>query len=232
MTSTTGDLTSSVPRQQGGPPPLIPAIAYAVFAVASLVLGAGGTRPDMSAAQVTAYDLAHPGLLGVLATVVFAGAVPLAIWSATLYQRLRYLGITAPGTAIALSGGIMASASLTASGLATWTAVQSADASEPGLAHALTGLAFAGGGPGFVVPFALLMLGIAIPLVITRLVPRWLGIAGLVIAAVGMIATFTLLTSALYPLLPIARFGGLLWIIGVSVYLPRTRRTSAAAATE
>lgn len=227
MTSTPEDRTSSGPRVQGGPPPLIPSVVYGLFAVAALVLGATGTRPDMSAAQVLAYDLAHPGLLGVLATVVFAGSVPLVIWSATLYQRMRYLGITAPGTAMALSGGILAAATLAVSGLATWTAAYAAAPSEPGLAHALTGLAFVTGGPGFVVPFALLIAGIAVPAVITRLLPRWLGIAGLVIAALGMIATLALLTSALYPLLPVVRFGGLAWIIAVSALLPRPRKALA-----
>ena len=74
-----------------------------------------------------------------------------------------------------------------------------------------------------VVPFALLIAGIAVPAIIMRLVPRWLAIAGLVIAVLGMVATLTLLTPVLYPLLPIVRFGGLVWVIVTSACIPRVR---------
>jgi hypothetical protein len=45
------------------------------------------------------------------AVLVFGAALPLAIWTATIYRRLRTLGVTAPGTVIGLAGGILAAAS-------------------------------------------------------------------------------------------------------------------------
>ncbi|HEY3683365.1 MAG TPA: DUF4386 domain-containing protein [Streptosporangiaceae bacterium] len=222
MTESVEPAAPTAPRaRQGGPPLALPAIAYGVFVVASAAIGAGGTRPDMSAAQVLAYDLGHVTLLKVLATVVFAAALPLVIWAATGYQWLRDRGISAPGTVMALSGGILAAAALASSALATWSAADSASAAAPALAHALTGFAFAAGGSGFVVPFALMVAGVAVPSLIRRLLPRWMSIAGLVIAAVGMVATLALLTPALYPLLPIVRFGGLIWLLVASFLLPR-----------
>jgi hypothetical protein len=50
-----------------------------------------------------------------------------------------------------------------------------------------------------------------------------------VIAAVSLLATFTLLTLALDATLPIGRFAGLGWLIVVSVALPRNRHAVAAS---
>jgi hypothetical protein len=40
------------------------------------------------------------------------------------------------------------------------------------------------------------------------------------------LATLSLLTSALDPLLPIGRFGGLIWLLVASVLLPLDRKTT------
>ena len=88
---------------------------------------------------------------------------------------------------------------------------------------------FGAGAAGFVVPFALLVAGVAVPSLLLGLTPRWLAWSGLVIAAVGMLSTLTLLSAALDPALPVTRFGGLLWMLAVSVLLP-TRRPRALSA--
>ncbi|RJQ84100.1 DUF4386 domain-containing protein [Amycolatopsis panacis] len=215
--------TTTRARPQGGPPLLAPALAFGVLTIASAVLGATGTRPDSTAAEVSAYDLGHRGLLDLLAFTVFGASIPLAIWAATVYRRQRKLGVTAPGAAIGLAGGVLAAAALAISGLATWTAAQTADAGAPALSRALTSFAFATGGPGFVVPLALLIAGLAVPALFLGLLPRWVSIAGLVIASAAVLATFSLLTPALYPLIPIGRFGGVIWLVLAGVLLPRDR---------
>jgi len=58
-------------------------------------------------------------------------------------------------------------------------------------------------------------------------VPRALAWAGLVIAGVGVLSTFALLTPTLDVTLPVGRSGGLLWLIAASIALPRTRRGAA-----
>jgi hypothetical protein len=80
------------------------------------------------------------------------------------------------------------------------------------------------GAAGFVVPLALLIAGVAVPAAILRLTSRPISSIGVLIAAVGMLSTFTLLTSALDPTLPIGRFGGLAWIVAVSAALRASRR--------
>jgi len=110
-----------------------------------------------------------------------------------------------------------------------------ADSADPAVAHALVDLIFATGAAGLVVPFALLLAGVAVPSLVLGLTPRWLAWSGLAIAAIGMLSTFTLVTSALDFTVPIGRFGGLAWIIAASVALPQSRhairdRASAPAA--
>jgi hypothetical protein len=166
-------------------------IAYGLFTVAGGVLGATGTRPDSSAADVAAYDAAHQGLVQLLALVVFGAGLSLATWTAA--ARPPQLGF---------AGGLLASGSLLLSGLATWTAAQ-----NPDLARAFTSLAFASGAFGFAVPLALLIA------VVARTERKWLAITGYVVAALAGLSIFSMLTPVLYPLIPVARFGGLIWLV-------------------
>ncbi|WP_409183578.1 DUF4386 domain-containing protein [Amycolatopsis sp. VS8301801F10] len=212
---------TTMTRPPSGPPLLAPALALGVLTVASAVLGAAGTRPDSSAAEVAAYLGGNQGVVRLLAFAVFGASVPLAIWAATVYRRQRRLGVAAPGAVIGLAGGVLSAAALAMSGLITWTAAQASE--TPAVARALTSLAFAAGGPGFVVPLALLIAGLAVPALFLNLLPRWMSIAGLVVAAAAVLASLSLLTPALYPLIPVGRFGGLVWLVAVSVLLPRDR---------
>ena len=210
---------SENPAPQNGPPLLIPAIVMAVFTVASAALGATAAR--YNSADLLAYTQTHHVQQLLLGTLVFGTSLPLLIWSATVYRRLHRLGVTAPGTAIAFGGGLLAAASLAVSGLLTWTTTQTAGSDA--VVRALTTLGFAAGGPGFVVPFAMLIAGVAVPGLLLRLLPTALAWTGLVIAALGALATFALLIPALDVLLPVGRFGGLIWLIAVSIKLPLTR---------
>lgn len=227
---TTSDIGRTRTGPQGGPPLLAPVIAYGVLMVTAAALLAKIPQPGTSAAAVLSYDQAHQTVMRVAGCLAFAASAPLAIWTATAYRRLRTLGVTAPGAVIGLSGGLLAAASLALSGLLTWTSGQLGDAGTPAVARALADLGFAVGSAGFVVPLGLLVAGIAVPALIFRFTARPLAWIGLVIAAVSLLATFTLLTPALDATLPVGRFAGLAWLIAVSVTLPRNRHAAAAAA--
>lgn len=214
-------------RPQAGPPLIVPAVALTALTIAGIVTSAGVPRPDAPAAEVLDYLVRHARLMRVSAFLLFGASVPLAIWSAGVYRRLRALGITAPGSAIALAGGVLAAGFLALSGLTTWTASRvSEDAS---LARALRDLAFISGGPGYAAFFGLLLAGVSVPMMLLD-IHRWVAIAGLVLAWLAELSTLTLVTSDLAVLLPVARFGGLLWLVAVSLLLPlsRPRRTDPA----
>jgi hypothetical protein len=142
---------------QGGPPLLAPALAYGALLIASVAVWIGAPQAGASAASTLSYAQAHTGQMHAEAVLVFGAALPLAIWTATIYRRLRTLGVTAPGAVIGLAGGILAAASLAVSGLVTWVAADTAHIVSPALAKVLSDLSFAAGAAGFVVPFALLM---------------------------------------------------------------------------
>jgi len=213
-------------RAQGGPPLLVPALAYAALMITAVILSASSPQPSASAAAVQAYNLTHHDALQVAGCLGFAAALPLAIWTATVYRRLRTsLGVTAPGPVIGLAGGLLAAASLALTGLVNWTSSQIPASGDPAAARALADLGFATGSAGFIAPLGLLIAGIAVPGLIQRLLPRPLAWAGLVIAAISELSVFALLTPALDFAFPAGRFLGLAWLITASITLPASRRS-------
>ena len=217
---------------QGGPPLLVPALAYGALMIASVILSARVPQPSASASALLAYERSHHTELQVAGFLGFGASAPLAIWSATTYRRLRILGVTAPGAVIALAGGLLAAASLALSGLISWTSAQAAPTASPALARALADLGFAAGSAGFVVPLGLLLAGVSVPALVLALTPRPWAWFGLAVAAVSVLSAFILLTSALDATLPIGRFGSLIFLVAVSLVLPQSRhaRRDAAAA--
>jgi hypothetical protein len=210
-------------RTQGGPPLWTLGLAYTALMIAGVAVSAGTPLPSAPADAVLAYQRGDTSALHLAAFLQFGSAMPLAIWAATGYRRLRMLGVTAPGTAIGLAGGLLAAGSLALGALIGWTRAQTADVADPALAKVLAQLAFAAGGVGYAVPFALLAAGVAVPALILRLLPRAVGWAGMAVAVIGVLATGTLLTPVLDPALPVVRFGGALWLIAAGILLPRTR---------
>jgi hypothetical protein len=192
--------------------------------VAGVILCAKIPQPSSSAAAALAYDRTHHDFLEIGGFLAFAASLPLAIWAATVYRRLRTsLGITAPGAVIGLAGGLLAAASLALSGLVNWSSSQIPASGDPAVARALTDLSFAFGSAGFIAPLGLLIAGIAVPGLLARLMPRALAWAGLIVAAACELSTFALLTSALDFTFPVGRFLGLAWLIAASVILPANR---------
>lgn len=119
------------------------------------------------------------------------------------------------------------------SALTSWAAVQTAGLGDSALARLLATLWFATGGVGFVAPFGLLLVGIAVPALVLKLLPRPLAWAGLAVGVLAMLSTFALFTGLLHPLLPVGRFGGVLFLIAVAaapaVHPPQGGRRPAPA---
>jgi len=213
-------------RGRGGPPLPAPALAWAALTVAATATHPG-TRPGADAEATLALLREQPVTGGLSAVLLLASAVPLAVLAAAVHHRLGVLGARVAGPTIALVGGVLAASSLALSGVAGWTAAEVASSSTVAgapVVSALTALAFGAGGPAFAVAFALFLAGIAVPALVLRLVPRGICVAGLVIAALGVVALLILLVPAVGPLLPVVRFGGLVWLVAMSVLLPTSRR--------
>ena len=199
-----------------------------VLLLAGLVVGvvlAGGVMPLPygSATEIQDYVARHHAAAVALAVGTFGSSIPLAIYAATASARLRQLGITAPGATIALAGGLLASTGLALSSLTTWTLSRTEVTSDAALVRALYYLTYLTGGPWHVVTLGLLIAGIAVPGLIVRLMPLPVAWTGLVIAGIAELTTLVLIWPGLSPLLPLARFTGLIWLIVAGALLPLRR---------
>ena len=216
-------------RRPHAAPPLAPLAAISlVLLLAGLVVGvvlAGGVMPLPygSATEIQDYVARHHAAAVALAVGTFGSSIPLAIYAATASARLRQLGITAPGATIALAGGLLASTGLALSSLTTWTLSRPEFTSDAALVRALYYLTYLTGGPWHVVTLGLLIAGIAVPGLIVRLMPLPVAWTGLVIAGIAELTTLVLIWPGLSPLLPLARFTGLIWLIVAGALLPLRR---------
>jgi hypothetical protein len=221
---TTATATRARSDRQAGPSLLVPAAALTGLTVFGAVFGGTGPRPDWTAEQVLAYTVEHPAAISFGAALLLGSTIPLLVYAATLVRRMRQLGVQAPGPLMGLTGAVLAAAALLVSALAGWTAAQTAGLGDAALVRALTTLWFGAGGVGFVAPFGLLVLGIAVPALIAGLLPRAVAWAAAVVGVLAVLSTFALATDVLYPLLPIGRFGGLAVLIATALLLPTSRR--------
>jgi hypothetical protein len=220
-------------RPQSGPPLLAPVLAFAALTVAYVAVNSSTPHPDASGATVLHYARTHATTIKVGALLLFSSAVPLALCAAIFYRRLRALGVTAPGSAITLVGGVLAAGATTLSAMFSWTGGRLPADASPALARALADLSFLSGGPGYVVMYALFVAGISVTGLMSGLLPRAVTWTGLVLAVVGMVAELTLVSSGFSYLLPVVRFGGTLWVVFVAALMPRTRpRTTSARQTQ
>jgi hypothetical protein len=235
MNDSTADRNRGTGRPvQGGPPLVLLAVISLLLLTAGLAVAValGGVMPlpYASATVVRDYVWQHPPAALATGVGAFASSIPLAIYAATASARLRQLGVTAPGATIALAGGLLASASLGLSGLSAWILSRPEVTSDVPLLRALYYLTFLTGGPWHVVALGLLIAGIAVPGLILGLLPRALGWTGLAIALLAELTTLVLVWPGLAPMLPAARFTGLIWLIAAGALLPLRRRSQQGAA--
>ncbi|WP_413801559.1 DUF4386 domain-containing protein [Streptomyces iranensis] len=198
-------------------------LAFAVLTIGYVVANSSTPRPDASGKEVLRYARDNGTTIELGSLLLFASATPLALLAAVLYRRLRALGITAPGSAITLVGGVLAAAALIGSALFGWAGGRLPMDADPALARALADLSFLSGGVAYSVTFAMLVSGISVTGLMTRLLPRPLTWTGLALAAAGMVSLLALIADPFAYLLPVVRFGGLIWLIVTAFLLPRTR---------
>jgi len=219
-------------HRQRGPHPGILATISLALTIAGIAVAGRMSGGDALASPYT-HDIVgriagNHDAFRVLAFFQFGAAVPLGILTATLYARQVRFGIRVPGPVISLVGGIVAATSLLLAAFVTFVESRPEVTGDAALTHALAFLAFVAGGPGYAVGIGLLVAGVAVPALILRLVPRPLAALGLLIALLSELSWFGLLAEPMQYLVPVARFGGGLWLIAVGFMLPvaRPRRTT------
>lgn len=155
--------------------------------------------------------------------------VCLGLFTAVVVSRLHFLGVRAAGAHIALLGGFWTVFNSMAAAMATWTLIRPAIAHDSSLVVMLNYFSYALGGPGFSIPMGLLMAGVSVSAGLKHLIPKWLMIFGLVLAACGELSVLHLIFPQLLFLIPLTRFPGFIWIVAVAFALPKFRRIEQPA---
>src|SRR5271167_3431476 len=203
--------------------------AAGVVAAPALSHGAPYINPFAEAETVRAFFQQNPTAVRVSSFLLFASAVPFGIFAVTMVSRLRYMGVRAAGTNIALFGGLTAANALIFSGLLGWVlSVPDVAASVPAV-RAIYFLSFLFGGTAYAAGFGLLAAGVSITSYFSRLLPRWLVALGMVVAVAGEFSTLSLIAYPANFLIPITRYAGFIWLMWAAVKLTRRNRPGQVA---
>lgn len=194
------------------------------------VLSGGNTIPSpYGGTEIVAGFFDTHGLAARTAAMLQLGSsVPLGIYAATVYARQQRLGIRVPGPNIGLFGGTAAAILLAVSACITWTQSQPAVSDQAAVVHALSFASFATGGFAHVLGLGLLVAGIAIPSLMLRLTPAWVNVVGIVVAVIAELSFLAMVIEPLQFLIPIGRFGSLVWLVIAGFLLPKTRHSKEA----
>lgn len=223
--------TTAPARAAGGPNPGILGIACLGLLIGSLIsmaaLSGGGTitSPFGDTATVAGFFADHGFAVRFAAMLQLGSAIPLGLYAATVYARQQRLGIRVPGPNIGLFGGTAAAILLAVSAVVTWTQSQPVVSADPQLTHTLAYVSFAAGGFAHVLGLGLLVAGIAVPALLLQLVPVWFAWIGLVISVLAELSFLTMVLEPLQFLIPVGRFGSLIWLVAAGFLLPKTRHT-------
>jgi hypothetical protein len=215
-----------------GPSLMLLAIAHILVFVAGLVSavalrhGASFVTPFAPAEQMRLFFSQNSAAVRVSNFFLFGSAVPFGIFAVTVISRLRFYGVRAAGTNIALFGGVSAAVALFFSGMAGWALSVPEVSASAAVAKAIYFLSFLSGGTFYAVGFGLLAAGISITSYFTRLLPRWLVALGMFIALAGEISSLSLITFPANFFIPITRYVGFLWMLFAAAALRKDRRVA------
>jgi hypothetical protein len=218
------------PSHFRGPSLLLLATVHFLIFASGLVAGAllrhGGhfATPFAPAEELRAFLALSPTAVRVSNFLLFGSAVPFGIFVVTAVSRLRFMGVRAAGTGIALLGGMIATIALILSGSVGWIlSVPEVLASAPTV-KAVNFLNFLLGGVVFAVGFGLLAAGVSVTCYFMRLLPRWLIALGMLTALTGELSSLSLVAYPANFFIPITRYLGFIWMFSVAVALTRDRK--------
>lgn len=235
MTSTTPHMVSTMNVKHPGPPLWLLAILYTVLFMAGLfpVTMYGGMPywpgPWETPAVITTFFQTQTSRVLTCIFLQTGAMICLGLFTAVVVSRLQFLGVRAAGVTIALFGGFLCVFDSLAGAFTAWTMIRPAVAANPTILVTLNYLSYAFGGPGFSIPMGLLMAGVSLSAGLSKLIPKWIMILGLFLAACGELSVFHLISPQLLFLIPLTRFPGFIWIIAVSLALPSHRNEQPLA---
>jgi|SRR5215470_8983122 len=203
--------------------------------VGVLFAGRVYVSPFAASGTLQRYYIEHHTTIQAVAFLQFGSALALAALTCLLFARLRELAPRATGAtgAVAVGGGV-AAAFLALNALVQWVLSHTeVVVRQPALVRALSYLFWMLGGAGHTAWLGVLLAGASLVTLRGRLLPRWLSLAGLVVAGIAVLSLLTMLTTGLVALIPLGRFPGLVWLVAASLLISGRagRRAQAVAAS-
>jgi len=205
--------------------------AAGLISAVALRHGAPFVTPFSPADQLREFFSQNPTAVRVSNFFLFGSAVPFGIFAVTAVSRLRFYGVRAAGTNIALFGGVLAALALVFSGIVGWALSVPEVSGSVVTVKAIYFLSFLSGGVFYAVGFGLLAAGISITSYFTRLLPAWLAALGMLLALTGEFSSLSLIAYPANFLIPFTRFVGFLWMLATAVVLSKDRRVTGGSAT-
>ena len=222
-------MAKAIPRFRGPSLILLAAVHILIFvtglvAAATLRHGAPYVTPFAPAEVLRAFFAQSPTAVRASNFFLFGSAVPFGIFAVTTVSRLRFMGVRAAGTNIALLGGLTATIALILSGVAGWVLSVPEVSASAEAAKAIFYLSFLLGGAVYAVGFGLLAAGVSVTSYFMRLVPRWLVALGMLLAITGELSWFSLIAYPANFFIPITRFLGFIWMLSIAIALTKGRK--------
>lgn len=227
-------MEKTIPRFRG-PSLILLATVHILLFVAGLVAaatlrhGAPYVTPFAPAEELRSFLAQSPTAVRVSNFFLFGSAVPFGIFAVTTVSRLRFMGVRAAGTNIALLGGLIATIALILSGSAGWVLSVPEVLASAQVVKAISFLNFLLGGVVFAVGFGLLAAGVSVTSHFMRLLPRWLVVLGMLLAITGELSSFSLIAYPANFFIPITRYLGVIWMLSVAVALTKDRKVAQTA---
>ena len=203
--------------------------AAGLVAAAALRHGASYVTPFAPAEAVRLFFAQSPSAVRVGNFFLFGSAVPFGIFAVTTVSRLRFMGVRAAGTNIALLGGLTATMALFLSGVTGWVLSVPEVSASAQIVKAISFLSFLFGGVVFAVGFGLLTAGVSVTCYFARLLPRWLVVLGMLLAVTGELSSLSLIAYPANFFIPITRYLGLIWMIAAALAFTKHRKLADAA---
>ena len=227
-------IMKSTPRFRGPSLLLLATVHLLIFAtglVAAAMLrhGARYATPFAPAEELRAFLALSPTAVRVSNFFLFGSAIPFGIFAVTTLSRLRFMGVRAAGTNIALLGGLIATFALILSGSVGWILSVPEVVASAQIVKAVNFLNFLLGGVVFAVGFGLLAAGVSVTSYFMRLLPRWLVAFGMLLALTGELSSLSLVAYPANFFIPITRYLGFIWMFSVAVALTRDRKGAQPA---
>jgi hypothetical protein len=227
-------MSKQLPRFRG-PSLILLAMVHFLLFIAGLVAasalrhGAHYATPFAPAQELRTFLALSPTAVRVGNFFLFGSAIPFGIFAVTIVSRLRFMGVRAAGTNIALLGGLIATIALILSGSVGWILSVPEVLASAQVVKAVSFLNFLLGGVVFAVGFGLLAAGVSITCYFMRLLPRWLVVFGILLALTGELSSLSLVAYPANFFIPVTRYLGLIWMFSAAIALTRARKGAQPA---